>query len=82
MWNGGSWNLFQLHARNVLKKYGIHIEFCSGTTHDTAANSFNSFDLVPIILQLPCVAHKFSLCLSHGFDGCYDRDSSVGNEKT
>ena len=55
-------------AREIMKKYEISIEFCSGTTQDTATNLFNSFDSVPVILQQPCDAHKFSSCLSHGID--------------
>jgi len=42
---------FLSEAREILKKIRVSIEFCSGRTQNTAADSFNSFDSVLIILQ-------------------------------
>ena len=64
-------------AEEILKLYGIPLEYCSATTQDTASNSFNAFDPVPVILQNPCAAHKFSLCLGHGFDDVSDANVMV-----
>jgi len=70
-------------SREFLKKYGLSIEYCSGTTQITAANLFNLFYFLPIVLEQPCAACKFSLCLSHGFDNGNEADviiEAVGNE--
>jgi len=37
-------------AEGILKLYGIPLEYCSATAQDTASNSFNAFDSVPVIL--------------------------------
>jgi hypothetical protein len=59
-------------AEGILKLYEIPLEYCSASTQDTASNSFNAFDPVPVILQNPCAAHKFSLSLGHGIDDIPD----------
>ena len=64
-------------AEGILKLYGIPLEYCSATTQDTASNSFNAFDPVPVILQQPCAAHKFSLSLGHGIDDVPDANVMV-----
>jgi len=55
-------------AEGILKLYEIPLEYCSATTQDTASNSFNAFDPVPVILQQPSAVHKYSLCLDHEID--------------
>ena len=64
-------------SAEILKLYDIPLEYVAGTTQDTALNSFNAFNSVPVILQLPCSAHKFGLCLYHGFENVVEANVMI-----
>jgi len=51
--------------REVIAKYGLSEKDCLACTQDTTGSSFNVFDDVEFVAQLPCFAHLLNLVLKH-----------------
>ena len=52
----------------ILEIYGLDTTYIASTTQDTASNSFNTFDDVPVVSQLGCFGHKAQLFLKKGIE--------------
>ena len=51
--------------REVIAKYGLSEKDCLACTQDTTSSSFNVFNDVDFVAQLPCFAHLLNLVLKH-----------------
>jgi hypothetical protein len=63
--NHTSFNMLQ-SIQSVLNEFGLTEFDIIGVTQDTASNSFNTFDSIDKVQQLPCFAHLTNLMLKHG----------------
>jgi hypothetical protein len=52
-------------TKRILTNYDIPLHYFAASTQDTAANAFGAFANEDVILQHPCVAHRFNLFLQN-----------------
>lgn len=64
---------------NKLSCFGLSAKDLSACTQDTAAASFNTFDDVDVVSQIPCFAHLCNLFLKHGVEDSSEAKKAIAS---